>query len=309
LVLAALLLTCQAVHAALLAHDPFMIGANAAAGEYLAGDDSTGVNVLAGQDPTIGPTAFYSGAWIQSGGDSQAVKLEAGLAYPGLGTAGGMVRETNQFSCCSFGRSARPIAGGLGGGAARTVYESFLIDFGTQGTDDPSMFGFRGHELWNGGVGDSFKAVSLFVNHFAGISDLSLEVATPGGSTVVPLNGALDLNDLAGVHLVVMKYQFNPVAPDVVSVFLDPAIGGGEPGLAHAQVSVPTSDLFITHHGAISQFTFSGAGHTLAAIDEIRWADTFAEAIPEPSTPLLLLAAAAAGSLSRRRSRGAVRGG
>ena len=111
---------------------------------------------------------------------------------------GGVQQETIQFNCCSFGRSGRPIAGGLGGGAARTVYESFLVNFGTQGTDDPTQFGKRGHELWNGGVGASFQAIDLFVNHFEGVDDLSLTVTTPSGTSTVPVSGGgLDLNTMA----------------------------------------------------------------------------------------------------------------
>jgi hypothetical protein len=56
----------------------------------------------------------------------------------------------------------------------------------------------------------------------------------------------------------------------VVSVFLNPGIV--EPVAPNAQVSVALSDLVITHHGAFSQFTFSGSGHVPGAIDEIRWA-------------------------------------
>jgi len=157
-----------------------------------------------------------------------------------------------QFECCSFGRTGRPIAGGLGFGPARTIYESFLIDFGSQGSDDPAQFGLRGHELWNGGVGDSLLAVRLFVNHFEGVVDLSLQVTTASGSTTVPVSGGgLDLAALAGVHLVVIKYEFRPVLFDAVSVFLDPVVGAPEPGSADAQIGVAASDLFLTHHGAL----------------------------------------------------------
>jgi hypothetical protein len=286
-------------HAALLAYDPFQYGdvAIPALGQYAVGNENSGVKVLGGQNPTIGPTAFYSGPWIQSGGDSQVVKAVPSLYHPSLTDGiGGIQGETIQFSCCSFGRTGRPIAGGLGAGAARTLYESFLIDFGTQGTDDPEDFGKRGHELWNGGIGDSFQAVDLFLNHFSGVDELSLAVTTASGSTqVLVAGGGLGLEELAatndGVHLVVMKYEFNPIAPDVVSVFLDPAMGI-EPGTPDAQIVVPTSDLFITHQGAFTSFTFSGPGHVPGAIDEIRWGGTFADVtpprIPEPSSWALL---------------------
>lgn len=53
-----------------------------------------------------------------------------------------------------------------------------LIDFGTQGTDDPTDFGKRGYEMWRGDIGDSFLAVDLFVNHFSGVNELTLAVQT-----------------------------------------------------------------------------------------------------------------------------------
>ena len=272
------------VSAALFAYDPFAFGDPAvpANGEYTAGDDATGVNVLGGQNPTIGPTPFYAGGWIQSGGDAQAVKALPSLAYPSFQPGvGGIVQDAVQFSCCSFGRNGREIAGGLGSELVpRTIYESFLINFGSQGSDDPSSFGKRAHELWNGGIGDTFLTVDLFLNHFSGVNELSLSVNTAGTTATVPVSGGgLSLGALTGVHLVVMKYEFNPVNPDSVSVFMDP-VNSVEPGLPDAQILVATSDLLITHHGAFTQFTFSGGTHIPGAIDEIRWGDTFRDVTP-----------------------------
>lgn len=285
-----------AVNAALLAYDPFAYGADPSAGEYVLGDEISGSGVIGGQSPVIGPTPFYTGPWIQSGGDSQAVKALPSLSYPALQAGvGGIQRETVQSDCCSFGRSGREINGGLGGGRdPRTIYQSFVVDFGSQGTDPPTDFGFRGHELWGGGVGDSFAAVQLFINHFAGINTLSLTVNTVSSQSTVPVAGNLDLATLAGpnngMHLVVMKYEFRPDTPDVVSVYFDPATGI-EPALPDAQISVAASDLFITHQGAFTNFTFSGAGHVPGAIDEIRWGDTYADVtpVPEPTTLTLIV--------------------
>jgi hypothetical protein len=56
-------------------------------------------------------------------------------------------------------------------------------------------------------------------------------------------------------------------------------------------IAVNASDLFITHHGATTNFTFSGGGHNPARFDEIRWGDTFADVtpfVPEPGTMTLL---------------------
>lgn len=297
LVVAALICANGEAQADLLAYEPFAyaevpVPAN---GEYALGNEESGVGVLGGQNPTIGPTAFYNGPWIQSGGDSQVVKALPSLSYPNFQPGiGGVQSETVQFNCCSFGRSARAIGGsGLGGGRiAQTIYESFLIDFGNQGTDAPTDYGKRAHELWNGGVGDSFLAVDLFVNHFAGVTDLTLAVTTPSGTTSVPVaGGGLNLAALAGTHLVVMKYEFNPGNPDVVSVYMDPT-SSVEPLLPDALVSVAASDLVITHQGAFTNFTFSGSGHVPGGIDEIRWGDTFVDVtpfvVPEPASFTLL---------------------
>ncbi|CAG1017838.1 hypothetical protein BURC_02536 [Burkholderiaceae bacterium] len=294
--------------AALLVYDPFDVDAGPAS--YLAGDDATGVNVLAGQNPATGPTAFYAGAWIQSGGDAQAVKDIGSLAYPLFPQSGGQIQETLQFSCCTFGRSGREIADGLGRErAARTIYQSFLIDFGTQGTDSPTDFGKRGYEMWNGGIGDSFLAVDLSLNHFAGINALTLAVTTGSGTqSMLVSGGGLSLAALAGVHLAVFRFDFDPVAPDVVTLYLDPVDSIEANYVPAASLAVAASDLHITHHGAFSQFTFSGAGHVPGAFDELRWGDTFADVtpfvtpqIPEPSTVSLLALGLAGIALMRRR--------
>jgi hypothetical protein len=297
--------------AALLVYDPF--DHRGAPADYLLGSDSTGVNVIGGQNPATGPTAFYSSGWIQSGGDAQAV-VPGTMVYPLLPRTGGRVTDAVQFSCCSFGRDGREIAGGLGGGReARTIYQSFLVDFGNQGTDDPTQFGKRGVEWWNGGIGDSFLAVDLFVNHFSGVTDLTLEVTTPSGTSAALLDGGgLDLATLAGTHLVVMKFEFRPVNPanpftpaddDAVTVYLDPTDSIESNWAPAASIAVGLSDLQITHHGLTASFTFSGGGHVPASFDEIRWGDTFADVtpfVPEPGTLTLLGVGVAALARSRR---------
>jgi hypothetical protein len=313
---AAALLACQWVmpaSAALLVYDSFTVGAGPA--NYQEGDEVLLPNPIGGQNPATGPTAFYAGGWIQHGGDAQVVKDIGSLAYPLFPQAGGQIQETVEFSCCSFGRSGREIAGGLGGGRdPRTIYQSFLIDFGTQGTDAPTDFGKRAYEMWSGGIGDANLAVDLFVNHFAGVSELTLAVTTTASGTqsVLVDGGGLTLDALAGVHLVVLKFEFDPALADTVSLFLDPTDSIEANYTPAATISVAESDLLITHHGAITNFTFSGGGHIPGAFDELRWGDTFADVTPfltdpgtEVSAPpsLALFVLGALGLMTTRRRR------
>ena len=93
--------------------------------------------------------------------------------------------------------------------------------------------------------------------------ELTLAVTTTASGTqsVLVDGGGLTLDALAGVHLVVLKFEFDPALADTVSLFLDPTDSIEANYTPAATISVAESDLLITHHGAITNFTFSGGGH------------------------------------------------
>jgi hypothetical protein len=140
---------------------------------------------------------------------------------------------------------------------------------------------------------------------------LTLELTTPSGTQSQAVGGGgLTLDDLAGVHLVVLRFDFDPDSPgDRVTLYLDPTDSIEANYTPAASILVANSDLFFTHHGAISNFTFSGGGHVPGSFDEVRWGETFADVtpflsdapVPEPGTFGLLTFALAGLAVMRRR--------
>jgi hypothetical protein len=333
--------------AALKVYDPLHTGGGP--GQYNEGTDDAGPN-LGGQNPVTSPDpTFYSGGWVQAGGDNQAVKNKPSLKYPDFPHGGrGQQEETSQFGCCTFGRNGRPFGdvfglgqNGLGGGRdPETLYGSFLIDFGTSGTNPPwnpadptgpgSNEGKHGFEMWNGDPStdpDTKLAVALHYNFYTAtyynggppnppntdFAQLTLGVKGLGGDVYAAghyqvVGSGYSREDLAatnnGTHLVVMKLEFNNAGgEDRVTVYLDPTDSIESNWTPAASVGVPAGELFITHHSAFSSFQFDGAGNNNGAIDEIRWGDTFADVtpfIPEPSSLTLLLLAGLGLPLRRR---------
>ena len=101
--------------------------------------------------------------------------------------------------------------------------------------------------------------------------------------------GGLTLDALVGVHLVVFRFEFNPAdAADprprrpmtTASRCTSTSRVQSKGILQRHRIAVDASDLFISHHGGLANFTFSGGGHCPGKFDEVRWGDTFADVTP-----------------------------
>lgn len=306
--------------AALFVYDPLQTSSGGVAtGPYTPGTEDAGPN-LGGQNPSIGPdTSFYAGGWVQTGGDNQSVDDIPSLTYPNFPQGRrGQLAETAQFDCCTFGRTGRPFGDvfGIGSnglaadGAYHVLYGSFLIDWGTIGTNsDNGNQGKHGFEMWNDTnetSPDSKLVVDLAFNYYTGDPLLYLNVL----GTRQNLAGDWTRDVLAGINggtqLVVIKLEFTDANDeDRVTVYLNPTDSVESNWTPAASIGVPTGALAIWGHSAFSSFQFDGGGANPGAIDEFRWGETFADVtpfIPEPSSVLLSLVGAA-GLLLRGRNR------
>jgi hypothetical protein len=287
-------------------------------GPYTPGTEDAGPN-LGGQNPATSPDpSFYVGGWVQTGGDNTSVDHIPSLTYPNFPNGRrGQVAEEAQFGCCTFGRNGRQFGDVLGTGSNglaadgnyHVLYGSFLIDWGTIGTNaDGGNQGKHGFEMWNdtNATGPDGKlVVDLAFNYYSGDPLLFLNVL----GTRQNLAGNWTRDALAaingGVHLVVMKLEFTDGNnEDRVTVYLDPTDSVESNWTPAASIGVPTGSLAIWGHSAFSSFQFDGGGANAGAIDELRWGETFADVtpfIPEPSTVLLTMIGAAGLILRRRR--------
>ncbi|MBN8460293.1 MAG: immunoglobulin domain-containing protein [Verrucomicrobia bacterium] len=241
----------------------------------------TGVE-LDGQNPAI---AGYVNPWVDAAwGDILPMTGAGSLAYGGSGYLAGIggkvgsASDTAGILTTNSGRAERLLATNLKGTAlsSRTLYLSWLFQAGNEGTGTaPNNYQVLG--LWNGtSANDALRQfeAGIALGDF-GTANFAFRVNN-NNTTRVNLGVAPDAN----VHLFVAKFVFGPNAnSDSVTVWLDPALGAGEPmgGALVAGVNL-----------AFDRLTLSDYAGDSSNWDEIRWGATFDSVTVEaPAVPLI----------------------
>jgi hypothetical protein len=278
-------------NAELLFYDPFLIGANPAAGEY--SPDAP----LAGQNPTLPNTGVYgtqpdllSGPWIQPNAAHNThvlSKSAPGLNYigaPALGGSIGTVADPVDFAVDN--RTGRKFKAGSEWTDATvgTYYIGWLQNFGTGGEDGLNM-GFRAMEFWrnpNGEIGDGNLLGDLGYNAFyrpLGSIQTNPETARFAFQHQIIEGSPVFVEDGA-THLFVMKFVLSDVAAsDQILIYLDPTIST-EPELPNLAITATDVQL-----GALGLGQFGGFSDLMNTIDELRIGTTYLDVIPELPLP------------------------
>jgi hypothetical protein len=269
--------------AELLFYDPFLIGSNAAAGEYLPDAPLAGQNPVApgGTQPD-----FLTGAWVATAPRGYS-KSGAGLNYigaPAQGGSAGTVQTTEApfIVDTRVGRYFKPGTEWTDT-TVGTYYISWLQNFGTitNVTDD---MGFRAMEFWEttAPIGDNNLLGDVGYNAYYHPSNPGERSAATAhiNFQFQPIDGSPVFMEDGATHLFVMKFTLSDQADsDVISIYLDPT-SVTEPDLPNLAITATNVQL-----AALGMGQFGGFGPNLNTIDELRIATTFSDALPELPLP------------------------
>jgi hypothetical protein len=284
-------------YADLLAYDPFLIGASPAAGEYTVGYLDPTAAAGGGQNPTIGipPTpSFFSGGWHRrtNGNAPRGAVQNVPMNYFGTDELGGSayvdrVNPGPEGSTDADARIGRSLLNPWTASTVGTFYVSWVANFGALQPGVTAM-GYRGLEFYQETTlpetGDQDYSVE-YNEYFSHLGDIQrnpstgrLALRTPGSSAILD-NSPLSFNQDGATHLVVFKFDLTAnAAGDTISVYLDP-VTTNEPEPASA--TIPDLDITV---GTFAFAMYGSGGSIGLAVDELRVATTFAEALP-PGLP------------------------
>lgn len=252
----------------LVSHDPF----EPAAG-YVAG-------ALAAQDPAI--TGYVNPWEITNGfGPISPVVTPGSLVYLDssyLGSSGDRVTtpaDAEAINATNSGRVGRLLDPQLivNDNTTGTRYLSWLFRSGLENAaPDPQVY--QTLALFNGALGTDgnrdFEA-GIAVGDFA-TTNFAYRLNNNSG-----MIGNLGVSSDANVHLFVAKIELGDTpGSDTVTVWIDPALGGGDPA---GGVTLTGADLLW------DRIAFSDYASDSSAWDEVRWGSTFDSVTLNPNPP------------------------
>jgi hypothetical protein len=256
--------------------------------------DATGNPVLGA--PATGAKA--KGVWSSQGNGTNEVRVISGsLDYPGINTPVGnsVLLDNNNGNLLGGANASRLFVGGTN--TTGTFYYSFVASFpsyaASPGTANSTESFFAGFDNLN--ASSYTTAGGLFVKKDAVDAtrvDLGITTTGSAGKQYSPVSYAP--NDPV---FIVVSFTFG--GPATLDVFADGAVIPSSDPLVHSAITT-TSDTALTSITNI--FLRGNPGEPPGInIDELRVADSWADAVPEPGA-LTLLVFTAAGLLTRRRS-------
>ncbi len=241
-----------------------------------------------GFDYTSATTLAGNGSWVNSG--SLITIGTSSLSYPGflnVSPLGNDVRVNGQ-AASAMQYTYTPFSPAVTSG---DVYASFLLNF--NGTVAGGNYTFLGL-LPSAGNGGTFNNVNdpCDLSSIGATGGYKLGIRTLGQSATYTTSPVLALGS---VNLIVIKYEF---AAHRASLFINPALDGGEPATA-ANVSTGT-----TSASDLGQFyiRLGGANQGNYLVDDVRVGTTWGDVVlvPEPSALGLLGLGVLALGLARR---------
>jgi hypothetical protein len=247
-------------------------------------------------DSTASTATGFTGNWarlLDPTGDYGAVTAGS-LTYTGMNSAAGKLenghnRLTTTLDTGVAGPFAayRNTAGDIGQDGT-TLYLSFLMKVAA-GTP-----GFVALELFRDGDADANRrlSVDVWTGHTGGgAANIWLTGWIPPG-TVADGDPLIPFDTLT--HLYMLKINFGAANADTVDIYVDPVLALGEP-------AIPTDSISVTDLAFDRILTSNFGSSQLITVDEIRFGNSFAAAVPEPAS--LALVALAGGTVLLRRRR------
>jgi hypothetical protein len=308
--------------ATLLFYDPFATGGNPALGQYNSFTPNppstppdppvapvTAQNPLVrirGQNPTVGPTPLFAGAWTDVAGNTPTQYVQTtSLVYRGAPSIGGSVTTVfdnvnNPTLSSGEGRVGR-VMGTLPGAATTgirsttvgTYYLSFMAAFGT--VEDPNTnagadLGFRTIEIWpeGGSVGTDGGRFEIGYQGFAGPADQQiarnarLHFASQAGQFPYQYLTETTFNeDNNNTHLIVMKMTMSDQNNgDTIALFLDPTVVD-EPIVP----SAVAANINFTMSAIATISVFGNPTGIRPVFDELRFGTEYIDVLPELPKP------------------------